>query len=157
MKKLAIGLMLVLTSLAGARAQGLKDAYANYFTIGVAVNPTNVTDPDQMALIVREYNSITAENVMKPGEIHPAEGVWNFEEADRVADFCRRFGKSYTYMVVMDADSVMSGETLKQMVITMEHQRRVGILQTAPAVTGRFCVIGARIREDALKELFTLE
>ncbi len=92
MKKLAIGLMLVLTSLAGARAQGLKDAYADYFTIGVAVNPTNVTDPDQMALIVREYNSITAENVMKPGEIHPAEGVWNFEEADRVADFCRRNG-----------------------------------------------------------------
>ena len=92
MKKLVIGLMLVLTSLAVARAQGLKDAYQDYFTIGVAVNPANVSTPEQMALIVQEFNSITAENVMKPGEIHPAEGVWNFEEADRVADFCRKNG-----------------------------------------------------------------
>ena len=92
MKKLVIGLFLVLTSLAGARAQGLKDAYEDYFTIGVAVNPTNVSAPEQMALIVQEFNSITAENVMKPGEIHPAEGVWNFEEADRVANFCRQNG-----------------------------------------------------------------
>ena len=92
MKKLIIGLFLVLTSLAGARAQGLKDAYEDYFTIGVAVNPTNVSAPEQMALIVQEFNSITAENVMKPGEIHPAEGVWNFEEADRVANFCRQNG-----------------------------------------------------------------
>ncbi len=67
-------------------------------------------------------------------------------KSGNVADFCRRFGKSYTYMVVMDADSVMSGETLKQMVITMEHQRRVGILQTAPAVTGRETLL-ARVQQ----------
>ena len=92
MKRLAIGILLLLAALSTARAQGLKDAYDGYFTIGVAVNPTNVTAPEQMALIVREFNSITAENVMKPGEIHPSEGVWNWEEADRVADFCRRNG-----------------------------------------------------------------
>ena len=101
MKRLTIGLMLVLTSFAVARAQGLKDAYEDYFTIGVAVNPTNVSTPEQMALIVQEFNSITAENVMKPGEIHPAEGVWNFEEADRVANFCRenniKYGIYYVY------------------------------------------------------------
>ena len=92
MKKLAIGLLLTLACTAGVRAQGLKDAYEGYFTIGVAVNPANVSTPEQMALIAQEFNSITAENVMKPGEIHPAEGVWNFEEADRVADFCRQNG-----------------------------------------------------------------
>ena len=92
MKKLAIGLLLLAASLSSAWAQGLKDAYQGYFTIGVAVNPANVSQQEQMDLIVREFNSITAENVMKPGEIHPAEGVWNFTEADRVADFCRRSG-----------------------------------------------------------------
>ena len=30
------------------------------------------------------------------------------------------------------------------------------IRRGAPAVTGRFCVIGAKIREDALKELFNI-
>jgi len=92
MKKLIIGLLLTLVSIAGSRAQGLKDAYKDYFTIGVAVNNANVSVPEQMALIVQEFNSITAENVMKPGEIHPAEGVWNWEAADRVADFCRKNG-----------------------------------------------------------------
>ena len=83
---------MLLAGLTTAGAQGLKDAYDGYFTIGVAVNPRNVSVPEQMALIVQEFNSITAENVMKPGEIHPADGVWNWEEADRVADFCRRNG-----------------------------------------------------------------
>ena len=32
----------------------------------------------------------------------------------------------------------------------------IDIRRGAPAVTGRFCVIGAKIKEDALKELFGL-
>ena len=71
---------------------GLKDAYKDYFTIGVAVNQRNVTDPDQIALIKKQFNSITAENDMKVGEMHPQEGVWNFEKADKIADFCRQNG-----------------------------------------------------------------
>ena len=37
---------------------GLKDAYKDYFKVGVAVNINNVTDPAQIALIQREFNSI---------------------------------------------------------------------------------------------------
>ena len=93
MNRRSISLMalLVLSSLA-ASAQGLKDAYRDYFTIGVAVNQRNVTNSDQMDLIKKEFNSITAENDMKPGEIHPQEGVWNWEKADRIANFCRENG-----------------------------------------------------------------
>ena len=29
---------------------------------------------------------------MKPGEIHPQAGVWNFEKADIIANFCREHG-----------------------------------------------------------------
>ena len=71
---------------------GMKDSYKDYFTIGVAVNQRNVSNPDQIALIKKEFNSITAENDMKPGEIHPQEGVWNWEKADRIANFCRENG-----------------------------------------------------------------
>ena len=63
----------------------LKDAYNGYFTVGVAVNQRNVSDPAQMELIKKEFNSITAENDMKSGEIHPAEGVWNWEKADKLS------------------------------------------------------------------------
>ena len=71
---------------------GLKDAYKDYFTIGVALNGRNVSDDAQKALVIKEFNSVTAENDWKPGEIHPKEGVWNFERADKIADFCRQNG-----------------------------------------------------------------
>lgn len=70
----------------------LKDAYDGYFTVGVAVNQRNVSDSTQIELIKKEFNSITAENDMKPGELHPAEGVWNWEHGDKIADFCRKNG-----------------------------------------------------------------
>ena len=71
---------------------GLKDAYKDYFMIGVAVNNRNVTDEAQMALIRREFNSITAENAMKPQPTEPNYGEFNWEDADRIADFCRQNG-----------------------------------------------------------------
>ena len=71
---------------------GLKDAYKDYFMIGVAVNNRNVTDEAQMALIKREFNSITAENAMKPQPTEPNYGEFNWEDADRIANFCRQNG-----------------------------------------------------------------
>ena len=71
---------------------GMMDSYKDYFSIGVAVNQRNVSNPDQIALIKKEFNSITAENDMKPGEIHPKEGVWNWERADKIANLCRENG-----------------------------------------------------------------
>ena len=71
---------------------GLKDAYKDYFTIGVAVNKFNISDPVQTAIIKKQFSSVTAENAWKPGEIHPKEGVWNFGLADSIANFCRENG-----------------------------------------------------------------
>ncbi len=71
---------------------GLKDAYKDYFKIGVAVNNRNVTDADQIALIKREFNSITAENAMKPQPTEPRKGEFNWEDADKIANFCREHG-----------------------------------------------------------------
>ncbi len=53
-------------------------------------------------------------------------------KSGNVADFCRRWGKRYRYMIVLDADSVMAGPTLVRMVRAMEANPEVGILQTQP-------------------------
>ena len=55
-------------------------------------------------------------------------------KAGNVADFCRRWGRDYRYMVVLDADSTMSGDTLVRLVRLMEAHPRAGILQTLPQV-----------------------
>ena len=95
MKKLTerfalVALLLIVSSSAGA--QGLKDAYKDYFSIGVAVNKRNVSTDSQMALVKSEFNSVTAENDMKPVSVHPAEGVWNWGAADSIANYCRENG-----------------------------------------------------------------
>jgi membrane glycosyltransferase len=57
-------------------------------------------------------------------------------KAGNVADFCRRWGRDYRYMIVLDADSVMSGDCIVQLVRLMEANPRTGILQTAPLACG---------------------
>ena len=92
LSRIALIASIVLMSACGPKDPGLKDAYKNYFKIGVAVTPRNVTDSLQASIILKDFNSITAENCMKPGEIHPQPGVWNFAQADAIADFCRKNG-----------------------------------------------------------------
>jgi membrane glycosyltransferase len=53
-------------------------------------------------------------------------------KSGNVADFCRRWGKRYRYMIVLDADSVMTGATMVRLVRAMEANPEVGILQTQP-------------------------
>lgn len=52
-------------------------------------------------------------------------------------DFCRRWGKQYRYMIVLDADSVMSGECVTNLVRLMEGHPSAGIIQTSPVAAGR--------------------
>ena len=83
---------MVLALCAGAQAQGLKDAYKDYFSIGVAVNMRNLSNEKHVDIIKTNYNSITAENDFKPQSVQPQEGQWNFRNADAIADFCRANG-----------------------------------------------------------------
>jgi membrane glycosyltransferase len=53
-------------------------------------------------------------------------------KAGNVADFCRRWGGNYRYMVVLDADSIMHGDTLVALVRLMEENPRAGLVQTLP-------------------------
>jgi membrane glycosyltransferase len=67
-------------------------------------------------------------------------------KSGNVADFCRRWGKRYRYMIVLDADSIMSGETLVRLVRAMEANPEVGILQTQP-----YMVLGQSLLRRALQ------
>lgn len=70
-------------------AKGLKDYYAEYFDMGVAVSPRSLTT-DEAGLIIHQFNSITAENAMKMGPIHPGEKQYNWAGADSIAAFAKQ-------------------------------------------------------------------
>ncbi|HYE55067.1 MAG TPA: endo-1,4-beta-xylanase [Chitinophagaceae bacterium] len=68
---------------------GLKDHYASYFPIGVAVSP-RALKTDEANLVLQEFNSLTAENAMKMGPIHPRENEYNWKDADSIVAFAQR-------------------------------------------------------------------
>jgi len=53
-------------------------------------------------------------------------------KSGNIADFCRRWGAKYRYMIVLDADSLVIGSTLTRLVALMEHNSKAGIIQTSP-------------------------
>lgn len=69
-------------------------------------------------------------------------------KSGNVADFCRRWGAKYVYMIVFDADSVMSGSTMARMVKTMEKHPEIGMLQTPPLAVNMHSLI-ARVQQFA--------
>ena len=71
-------------------------------------------------------------------------------KSGNVADWCRRWGSQYRYMIVLDADSVMSGPCLKRLVQLMEANPKAGIIQTAPRAAGRETLY-ARIQQMATR------
>lgn len=61
---------------------------------------------------------------------------WGFKPGN-IRDFCARWGENYEFMVLLDADSIMSGETIVRLVGIMENNPRLGILQSL--IVGVLC------------------
>lgn len=57
-------------------------------------------------------------------------------KSGNVAEFVRRWGARYDQMVVLDADSVMSGQTVATLSARMSGDPAVGLIQTMPMLTG---------------------
>ena len=67
----------------------LKDVFDGAFRMGVSVGGGVVSGRDtaSQALILRHFNTITAENVLKAGPINPRPGEWNYGPADAFVEF----------------------------------------------------------------------
>ncbi len=70
-------------------SRSLKQAVGTRFKIGVGIGHHVLAGPADVALIKKHFQIITPENCMKPQAVHPGEKVWNFQNADRMADFAR--------------------------------------------------------------------
>lgn len=57
-------------------------------------------------------------------------------KAGNIADFIATSGGAYEYALILDADSLMEGETILEMIRRMEAEPRLGLLQTLPRIVG---------------------
>ncbi|REL37958.1 endo-1,4-beta-xylanase [Rhodohalobacter sp. SW132] len=67
----------------------LKDAFDGDFLIGSAVNEGIISggDAEGQRIVMEHFNTITAENVLKPEPINPEPGEYNFGPADAFVEF----------------------------------------------------------------------
>lgn len=64
------------------------------FPIGVAVNMNKLKNDERyQKIILSQFNSITAELIMKPVFIHPEKEIFYFDETDRLMEFCKKNNK----------------------------------------------------------------
>ena len=67
-------------------------------------------------------------------------------KSGNIADFCDRWSEDYDFMVVLDADSVMTGRTLVELVRRMEANPRIGLIQTVPIPARRDTLFGRLVQ-----------
>ena len=75
----------------------LKEAYKNDFMIGAALNAEQIEEKEAnaAALVPQQFNAVTPENIMKAEIIHPEWNRYNFDLADKIAEY----GKKYNMKV----------------------------------------------------------
>ena len=78
-----------------------------------------------------------------------------------LAEFCDRWGDTYDYMLVLDADSLMGASAIARLIGLMDSNPRAGIIQTVPYPVGRHTLFarlqqfGARLYTPLLVEGLT--
>jgi len=65
------------------------ETLSSYFLVGAAIEPSQLDSERHAELLNLHFNSITAENVMKPGPIHPEEGEYRWAGADRLVQYAK--------------------------------------------------------------------
>jgi membrane glycosyltransferase len=95
------------------------------------------TDPD--AWIAEERAFLALRDKLGPGSRvyyrHRAKN--HHRKAGNIADFVTRWGRAYEHMLVLDADSLMTGECILRLTAAMEADPDAGIIQTLPLIINR--------------------
>lgn len=71
------------------------------------------------------------------------------KKAGNIADFIKSSGALYEYLIILDADSLMEGATMVEMVRRMEEDPELGLLQTLPKVIRAQSFFGRAIQFSA--------
>ncbi|MDZ7779608.1 MAG: glucans biosynthesis glucosyltransferase MdoH [Gemmatimonadota bacterium] len=93
---------------------------------------SDADDPGLIDVEEREWSELREEYGGSSGLHYRRRSSNQGRKAGNIAEFCERCGDDYAYFVVLDADSVMRGDTLVHLVRGMEADPSVGLLQTVP-------------------------
>ena len=114
---------------------GLQDHF-DFFVL------SDTTDPDTWVSEELGFAELRA-RVSNPERLIYRNRRENTErKTGNIADFCATWGERYRYMIVFDADSIMTGLSLVNLVRLMEANSHVGIVQAPPLPINRRTLFG---------------
>lgn len=89
---LAITALLFVNCAAQKKISSLKDVYKKDFYIGTALSANQIEQKDAKvnSLICKEFNAITAENIMKSMFIHPQKDKYDFALTDKFVAYGKK-------------------------------------------------------------------
>ena len=100
------------------------------------------SEPDKWVEEERRWFSLV-QDLDALGRIYYRRRIINEgKKSGNIRDFLSTWGKRYRYFVVFDADSVMCGQTLVDLVKLMETHPQVGLVQTVPALVNATSLFG---------------
>lgn len=95
-KSIYIITLALLIACSQLKAQGMKDVLGKSFLVGTALSDRQIMSDDSLvtSIVARHFNSVVAENCMKPKSVQPEEGKFNWKKADRFVQFGIEHGMS---------------------------------------------------------------
>ena len=116
-----------------AIAEELRQAAAGFdiFILSDTTNPETWLDEERAFLALRERVGPAG-----PAIFYRHRAKNTARKAGNIAEWVTRFGGAYQQFLILDADSVMRGDTLIALVQAMEKHPDVGLIQTLPIITG---------------------
>jgi membrane glycosyltransferase len=123
-------------------ATGLGGAFDYFFL-------SDTTDPD---IWIAEERALAAIRERMPCErlYYRHRRRNTSRKAGNIADFVSRWGGAYDHMVVLDADSLMTGDAIARLTVDMEADPDAGIIQSLPLIINRNTLF-ARIQQFAAR------
>ncbi len=98
---------------------------------------SDTTDPDIWVHEEAAFNAARARPGSGPRLYYRRRALNSGKKAGNIADWCRRWGPAYEYMIVLDADSLMTGASLVKLAHCMDRMPEAGLIQTVPVTIGR--------------------
>ena len=76
------------------KSDSLKEAYADSFKMGCAIDPFTISGrfPEAEELLLKHFNAITPDNCLKPESVHPTPDTWNFKYGDAYVEYGEKHG-----------------------------------------------------------------
>ncbi|MBE0489212.1 MAG: glucans biosynthesis glucosyltransferase MdoH [Halomonas sp.] len=129
----------VVAALSATAESLITTGEAHHFTLFVL---SDTTDP---TIATAEARAIAALQRRLEGRlaVHYRRRAGNAgRKAGNLAEFCRRWGSAFDFMVVLDADSRMEGETLLGLVRALQARPAVALIQTVPLPVRQLTLFG---------------